>query len=106
LGWAHSFEAWTEDGRLAGGLYGVAVGAMFGAESMFHRVTDAGKVAMAAMMQYAEAIGLHFVDIQVLTPHTASMGGIEIPRRDYLDRLRAALEREVDWIGLDGTNPA
>jgi leucyl/phenylalanyl-tRNA--protein transferase len=71
LGWAHSFEAWDAEGRLAGGLYGVAVGAMFGAESMFHRVTDASKVTMAAMMQHAQRIGIELLDIQVLTPHCA-----------------------------------
>lgn len=97
LGWAHSIETWTEDGELAGGLYGVAAGAMFGAESMFHRVTGASKAAMVAMMQHANALGLHFIDIQVLTPHTASMGGVEVSRAAYLARLRGALATEVAW---------
>lgn len=92
LGWAHSVEIWDAEGRLAGGLYGVGVGAMFGAESMFHNVRDASKVAMAALMQHARAIGLQFIDIQVSTGHTLSMGAIEISRRDYLRRLAAALE--------------
>ncbi|MBI2766693.1 MAG: leucyl/phenylalanyl-tRNA--protein transferase [Chloroflexi bacterium] len=96
-GWAHSIETWTEDGALAGGIYGVGVGAMFGAESMFHRVTDASKVAMVAMMQHARAIGLRFVDIQVLTPHTASMGAVEIPRPEHLRRMRAAALEPVSW---------
>lgn len=102
LGWAHSFETWTGDGSLAGGLYGVGVGAMFGAESMFHRATDASKVAMVAMMQHAECIGLQLIDIQVLTPHTASMGAIEISRAEYLDRLTPALRAPVDWLTAPG----
>ncbi|MCC7362868.1 MAG: leucyl/phenylalanyl-tRNA--protein transferase [Dehalococcoidia bacterium] len=91
LGWAHSIEVWTGDGVLAGGLYGVGVGAMFGAESMFHRVTDASKVAMVALMQHARAIGIELVDIQVATPHTLSMGATEIPRTTYYRRLAHAL---------------
>jgi leucyl/phenylalanyl-tRNA--protein transferase len=89
LGWAHSFETWTADGRLAGGLYGLRVGGLFGAESMFHHVTDASKVAMAAMMSWAEATGIRLVDVQVLTEHTARMGAVEISREEYLARLRS-----------------
>ncbi len=96
LGWAHSFETWL-DGELAGGLYGVAVGSMFGAESMFHRATDASKVAMVAMMEHASRIGLTLIDIQVLTEHTASMGAVEIPREEYLRQLREAVATRVDW---------
>jgi leucyl/phenylalanyl-tRNA--protein transferase len=99
LGWAHSFETWSADGTLAGGLYGVGVGAMFGAESMFHRATDASKVAMVAMMQHAERIGLLLIDIQVLTPHTISMGAMEISRSEYLERLGGALRTQVAWRG-------
>jgi leucyl/phenylalanyl-tRNA--protein transferase len=107
LGWAHSVEVWTSDGVLAGGLYGVAVGRMYGAESMFHTVTDASKVAMVAMMQHAKAIGVQFVDIQVLTAHTRSMGGIEITRDDYLARLGTALDGEARWFaGEDGPDAA
>ena len=91
LGWAHSFEVWTSDGALAGGLYGLRVDRLFGAESMFHRVTDASKIAMVAMMQWAADEGIELVDIQQLTPHTASMGAIEIPRTEYLQRLRQAV---------------
>ena len=98
-GHAHSFDVWDEDGALVGGLYGVAAGAMFGAESMFHHATDASKVAMVAMAEHAARIGIELIDIQVLTPHTASMGAVEIPRRDYLARLAHALKREVDWRG-------
>lgn len=91
LGWAHSVEAWTHDGALAGGLYGIRVGRMFGAESMFHRVTDASKVALTGFMQWCEDEGIELVDIQVLTPHTASLGAVEIPRAEYLARLAHAI---------------
>ncbi len=89
LGRAHSFEVWLGD-ELAGGLYGVHCGRMFGAESMFHRVTDASKVAMAALMQWVEREGIVLVDVQVTTPHTERMGAIEIPREEYLALLQAA----------------
>lgn len=88
LGWAHSFETWTADGELAGGLYGVNVGGLFGAESMFHRVRDASKVAMAAMAQHCRDAGVTLIDVQLLTPHLERMGAIEIPRDEYLRRVR------------------
>ena len=97
LGWAHSFEVWTADGALAGGLYGVAIGGLFGAESMFHRVTDASKVAMVALMQRAREVGGGLVDVQVITEHTRRMGAVEIPRREYLRRLGLEQGREVLW---------
>lgn len=97
LGHAHSVEVWAEDGKLAGGLYGVAVGAMFGAESMFHTQRDASKVAMAALLQHARTIGVQLIDVQVLTPHTASMGAIEIARTDYLARLGQAVNQTSRW---------
>ena len=92
LGWAHSVEAWTREGDLAGGLYGIRVGRMFGAESMFHRVRDGSKVALVGFMQWCEAEGIELVDIQVLTDHTASLGGVEISRHEYLQRLANAIE--------------
>lgn len=97
LGWAHSVEVWTQAGDLAGGLYGVGVGTMFGAESMFHTVRDASKVAVVALTQHLIAIGVELLDIQVITEHTASMGAIEIPRSEYLGRLTRALRKNVDW---------
>lgn len=97
-GYAHSVEVWdTEDDRLAGGLYGVAAGAMFGAESMFFRVRDASKVAMVALVQLARELGIELIDVQVVTEHTGRMGVVEISRREYMRRLDAALEREVGW---------
>lgn len=97
LGWAHSVEVWNRDGRLVGGLYGVGVGAMFGAESMFHGESDASKVAMVALMQHARAIGLELVDVQVLNDHTERMGAVEVARDEYLQRLARALARDVWW---------
>ena len=97
LGYAHSFEAWAADGELAGGLYGIAIGAMFGAESMFHRVTDASKAAMVGMVSHGRRIGIELLDIQVLSAHTASMGAVEISRDEYLDRLTVALSHGVAW---------
>jgi leucyl/phenylalanyl-tRNA--protein transferase len=97
LGWAHSFEVWDGDGELAGGLYGVQVGALFGAESMFHSVTDASKVAMVAMMEQAERTGIQLIDVQVANPHTISMGAIEIPRDEYIRHLGEAIKRTVSF---------
>jgi leucyl/phenylalanyl-tRNA---protein transferase len=95
LGWAHSFEVWGPEGELAGGLYGIAVGGLFGAESMFYRVSDASKVAVVAMVQHCRDVGTSLIDLQVLTPHTASLGAIEIPRDDYLELLAGVLEDPV-----------
>jgi leucyl/phenylalanyl-tRNA--protein transferase len=97
MGWAHSVEVWNSRGELAGGLYGVCVGAMFGAESMFHRETDSSKVAMVALVRHARRIGIELIDIQVLTDHTERMGGASISRGQYLRRLWRALNREVEW---------
>lgn len=91
LGWAHSVETW-HDGKLAGGLYGVAIGGAFFGESMFHVVTDASKVALAALVQRMKERGMTLLDTQFLTPHLQSLGGIEIRREQYLRRLAAAIE--------------
>lgn len=101
LGWAHSVEVWNSTGELAGGLYGVGVGAMFGAESMFHRERDASKVAMVALVQHCRRIGVELIDVQVLTDHTASMGAVEIRRDEYLERLQRGVESSADWRDSD-----
>ena len=75
LGHAHSVEVWR-GGELAGGVYGVAVGELFAGESMFHRVTDASKVALVALVERLNERGFWLFDIQMLTPHTASMGAV------------------------------
>ena len=97
LGWAHSVEAWSrDDGELAGGLYGVAVGGLFAGESMFHRQTDASKAALVALVDVLRADGGdragRLLDVQWLTPHLASLGAVEITRSDYLRRLQVALD--------------
>jgi leucyl/phenylalanyl-tRNA--protein transferase len=97
-GWAHSFEVWHE-GKLAGGLYGIALGTLFGAESMFHTVTDASKVAMVAMMQYLERRGFTLADVQMLTPHLARMGAVEISRLQYLEQVDAAVGAPQAFAG-------
>ena len=98
LGWAHSVEVWA-DGALAGGLYGVSIGALFAAESMFHRVSDASKVAVIALAQHARAVGIELIDVQMPTPHLASLGALTISREQYLQRLAPAISRRVDFIG-------
>ncbi len=94
LGWAHCVEAWSvDDGTLAGGLYGVAVGGLFAGESMFHRRTDASKVALVALVDLLRDGGAELLDVQWCTPHLASLGAVEIPRAEYLDRLRSVIEQ-------------
>lgn len=90
LGYAHSVEAWT-GGRLGGGLYGVSLGGVFFGESMFHRVTDASKVALAALVERLRAQGYGLLDTQWLTGHLSQFGAVEIPRREYLHLLRDSL---------------
>ena len=92
LGWAHSVEAWA-GGELAGGLYGVAIGGLFAGESMFHRRTDASKVALVGLVERLVASGAALLDVQWVTPHLASLGAVEVPRRRYLELLAEALRR-------------
>lgn len=95
LGWAHSVEVWSSDGALAGGLYGVAVGALFSAESMFHRARDASKVALVALVEHARRVGVTLLDVQVPSAHLASLGARTISRREYLARVAEAVGRPV-----------
>ena len=92
LGWVHSVEAWR-NGRLAGGLYGVAIGGLFAGESMFHRERDASKVALVGLVDLLSDANAatRVLDTQWQTPHLESLGVVEISRGDYLRRLRAAL---------------
>jgi leucyl/phenylalanyl-tRNA--protein transferase len=94
LGWAHSVEVWV-DSTLAGGLYGLAIGGLFAAESMFHRVSDASKIAVVALVEQARRVGMTLIDVQMPAEHLASLGAVTIPRADYLRRLAAALPRRV-----------
>lgn len=89
LGFAHSFETYL-DGELVGGLYGVSIGDFFCGESMFHRVTDASKVAFCKLMEWCKMHNFRFVDAQQETPHLASLGARPIPRKDYLSMLKVS----------------
>jgi len=90
LGFAHSAEVWDGE-RLAGGLYGVAIGGFFAGESMFSAVENASKIALVAMEERLRVSGFTLFDVQFVTPHLRSMGAVEIPRKDYLGRLREAV---------------
>ncbi len=89
-GRAHSIEVWNGQGGLIGGTYGVTVGGAFMAESMFHRETDASKVALHALVDQLRSSGFVLLDVQYLTPHLASLGAVEIPNRTYLTLLQYA----------------
>ncbi len=91
LGHAHSVEAWAE-GKMAGGLYGVSLGGAFFGESMFHRVTDASKIALCALAERLRARKFLLLDTQWLTPHLQQFGGIEISRNQYLHLLGRAVQ--------------
>ena len=95
-GYAHSVEAW-QNGRLAGGLYGVAIGGAFFGESMFHHVTDASKVALAALVERLRTRQYTLLDTQWTTGHLEQFGAIEIPRRKYLQLLAAAMEADCSF---------
>ena len=107
LGWAHSVECW-QDGALAGGLYGVAVGGLFAGESMFHRVRDASKVALVALVERITVDGdpRRLLDVQWRTDHLAGLGVGESPREEYLRRLADALDAPLpaafDRTAADG----
>ena len=97
-GHAHSVEVWRA-GELAGGLYGVAIGGAFFGESMFHRVTNASKVALVALVRILRAGGFVLLDTQWTTPHLAQFGAREIPRARYLRLLARALETPATFAG-------
>jgi leucyl/phenylalanyl-tRNA---protein transferase len=95
LGWAHSVEAWTPSGQLAGGLYGVAIGGLFAGESMFYRENDASKVALVRLVGLLSESGATLLDVQWPTSHLASLGVVPVPRLTYLGLLEAALTRTL-----------
>jgi leucyl/phenylalanyl-tRNA---protein transferase len=96
LGHCHSVEVWHGD-MLAGGLYGVAIGGFFAGESMFTRVRDASKVALAHLVDRLRRRGFQLFDIQFVTEHTVTLGAVEIPRKQYLTRLGKALACPVSF---------
>ena len=96
IGVAHSVEVWRGD-ELVGGTFGLAIGGFFAGESMFHRATDASKAALVHLCSHLRDRGFTLFDIQWTTPHTLSLGARDIPRAEYLARLRSALELPVAW---------
>lgn len=97
-GFAHSLEVWCGE-RLAGGIYGVAIGGLFAGESMFHRVTDASKVALVALVERLKRQGFVLFDVQMTTDHTERMGARNIPRDRYLRRVAEAVA--MDRVQFD-----
>jgi leucyl/phenylalanyl-tRNA---protein transferase len=102
LGHAHSLEVWSE-GQLIGGLYGVQVGSFFAAESMFHRKTNASKIALIATAHTLAQAGVRLIDVQFKTDHLATLGVTEISRTEYLRRLAVACRAELDLSELEAT---
>ena len=95
LGWAHSVEVWsTASGDLVGGIYGLALGSLFAGESMFHRETDASKIAFASLAERLFAKGFRFLDVQQMTPHLASLGCVDVPRTELVRRVKQAVSEE------------
>ena len=104
LGWAHSIETWRED-RLVGGLYGVSIGGLFAGESMFHRETDASKVALMGLVDLLrdDDADRRVLDVQWQTPHLAGLGVVRRPRAAYLEDLDRALGCPLPAVfGMDG----
>lgn len=93
LGYAHSVETWL-NGELVGGLYGLAIGRIFFGESMFHRATDASKVAFAHLARQLASWGCEFIDCQVSNPHTLSLGAEELPRAEFESILRGEVDKQ------------
>lgn len=108
-GQAHSFEVRCGN-ELVGGLYGVQVGGLFAAESMFHRATNASKVALVCAVTSLFGAGFSLFDVQFLTPHLASLGATLMPRRQYLEAVELAVKQRVAWsavkAALRGLSPA
>lgn len=101
LGYAHSIECWQGD-DLAGGLYGVSLNGAFCGESMFHRVTDASKIALVYLVARLVAGGYVLLDTQFVTDHLSQFGAIEIPRAEYREKLKVALEIDhTDFYALN-----
>jgi leucyl/phenylalanyl-tRNA---protein transferase len=95
-GHAHSVECWQAD-KLVGGIYGVSIGGFFAGESMFHRVSNASKVALSHLIGHLRGRGFELFDIQMVTPATRQLGATEISRLDYLNRLKTATQRECSF---------
>ncbi len=99
LGWAHSVEVWSDADELVGGVYGLAIGGFFAGESMFHRETDASKVALMALVGRLVAEGGVLFDVQWTTDHLRSLGAVDVDRAHYLELLAAAVVRPQLHLG-------
>jgi leucyl/phenylalanyl-tRNA--protein transferase len=95
-GHAHSVEVWQQ-GVLVGGLYGVAIGGLFAGESMFSTVSDASKIALVALVSRLKEKGYQLFDLQIINEHTSTMGAAEIPRDDYLARVKLAIQLKITF---------
>ncbi len=104
LGHVHTVECWRE-GRLVGGLYGLSLGSAFFGESMFHRETDASKVALVHLVARLKRGGYRLLDTQFQTGHLAQFGTLEIPRDDYRHLLDEALRHQGNWLALPASAP-
>ena len=105
LGWTHSVEVFDKSGQLAGGLYGVRINGLFAGESMFYAQRDASKVALLSLVGFMREAGMTLLDVQWCTDHLASLGAIEIDRREYLrllaDSLETRLSGDQPQVGLE-----
>ncbi len=95
-GYAHSLECW-QSGELVGGIYGVAIGGFFAGESMFHRASNASKLALYHLIEHLRRRDFILFDIQMLTPITSRLGAIQIPRTEYLERLTPAVQKRCSF---------
>lgn len=95
-GWGHCCECWYEE-ELVGGVYGIAIGGCFCAESMFHRRTNASKVALWAMVEQCRELGFNIFDAQIMNPHLQSLGAYEVPHHQYIKMLSQALPTQTPW---------
>lgn len=96
LGWGHSCEVWF-DGELVGGLYGIALGGVFCAESMFHRKTDCSKIALWAMVNKCRELGFEIFDAQLMNPHLERMGAVEMPQEEYMVKFSELIGKKTPW---------
>ena len=103
MGHCHSVECW-QDGELAGGLYGVKIGAAFFGESMFSRVTDASKVALVHLVARLNAGGFQLLDAQFMNPHLKTLGAVVISKADYRELLPSAIEASADFNKFTADN--
>jgi len=94
-GWGHCCEVW--DDELVGGVYGIVLGSCFCAESMFHRKTDASKIALWALVERCRNLGFTIFDAQIMNPHLKSLGAYNVPHADYMEFLGEALKKKTEW---------